>query len=468
MNQQEINANPVTTPTPEGKVENNKQIVIEENHTMQNDEDPFKTTPFIPDEVYNNLPPFLKELTDLFSDRRERDVVLVSVLVILSGCFTACSGKYDRNTVRTNLYGFIVAPAASGKHLMAYAPLLADRPPSKIKNTTPKDDQKNVLELPSLFVPGNTSAAAMYDILNEHEGVGIICETEADSLSGAIKQDWGNFSELLRKAFHHEVVSILRKTSKVHIRLQNPCLSILLSGTPDQVSRLIKSPEDGLCSRFLFYTYKRDAKWNDITPCDECPDLKEVFMNKGAYVHELRSKLEGCNFTFTLTPTQFEMLNDHFSKKVDKVAQFEGEEAMSCIYRLGLIAYRISMILSILRGIESSSVTKKITCMDQDFNSALRMVDVFFEHAMKVYGILPRKGINGMLPDMRRLYEILPQDVVFRTKIATDLGKTNIGLCPRTVGSHLSKLVNMGFLKYISHGKYKKINITVERKALTD
>ena len=80
-------------------------------------------------------------------------------------------------------------------------------------------------------------------------------ESEADTLGVMMDKEWANFSDSLRKAFHHETISYLRKTNNEHIQIENPRLSILLSGTKSQLHKLIPDVENGLLSRFIFYIY---------------------------------------------------------------------------------------------------------------------------------------------------------------------------------------------------------------------
>ena len=47
---------------------------------------------------------------------------------------------------------------------------------------------------------------------------GILCETEADTITNALKQDWGGFSDILRKGFHYEEVSYARKGEEIKIQ----------------------------------------------------------------------------------------------------------------------------------------------------------------------------------------------------------------------------------------------------------
>ncbi|MBK8636709.1 MAG: hypothetical protein IPN72_25515 [Saprospiraceae bacterium] len=40
-------------------------------------------------------------------------------------------------------------------------------------------------------------------------------------MSGAKKQDWGDYSPVLRAAFHHEKVTFSRKTNNEYIEIRN-------------------------------------------------------------------------------------------------------------------------------------------------------------------------------------------------------------------------------------------------------
>jgi hypothetical protein len=86
----------------------------------------------------------------------------------------------------------------------------------------------------------------MIEHLQNNDGQGIICETEADTMSGAKKQDWGDYSPALQAAFHHEKITLTRKTNNEYIEFNEPRLAVALSGTPAQAPKLIASAEDGL------------------------------------------------------------------------------------------------------------------------------------------------------------------------------------------------------------------------------
>jgi hypothetical protein len=84
-----------------------------------------------------------------------------------------------------------------------------------------------------VYIPANTSYAKILWHLEQNEGTGIICETEADTLGNVVKQEWGSYSDMLRKSFHHERLSSSRKGNNEFTEVNAPSLSIALSGTPN-------------------------------------------------------------------------------------------------------------------------------------------------------------------------------------------------------------------------------------------
>ena len=71
----------------------------------------------LPEVVYENLPDLLKELTIPF-EGRERDIILLSSIGVISACLPKVFGMYDRDKYYSNLYVLIIAPPASGKGVM--------------------------------------------------------------------------------------------------------------------------------------------------------------------------------------------------------------------------------------------------------------------------------------------------------------------------------------------------------------
>ena len=57
---------------------------------------------------------------------------------------------------------------------------------------------------------------------------------------------------------------------------------------------------------------------------------------------------------------------------------------------MGLITFRIAMVLSVLRIMEDGCFDKTLLCMDTDFETALTMAEVLLQHTGKVIRELPK------------------------------------------------------------------------------
>ncbi|MFZ4548854.1 MAG: DUF3987 domain-containing protein, partial [Bacteroidales bacterium] len=250
-------------------------------------------TPVIPGELYSKLPDSLQRSCEPFKQSRERDLFLTGALSVLSGCMSSVSGTYSQRTVYPNLFSFIIAPAASGKSALSLAKELAmsyhrnmvkeskeqkriyqlemdqyKTTKSKVKNGSSNDSPPNRPNFKLLYIPANSSSAAVIAHLENSDGIGIICETEADTMGNSFKQDWGGYSDLLRKAFHHEPITYSRKFNDEFVEVELPRISVALTGTPSQVQGLITSAEDGMFSRFIYYTFRVKPVWRDVSPFD--------------------------------------------------------------------------------------------------------------------------------------------------------------------------------------------------------
>lgn len=373
--------------------------------------------PDMPADLYDELPDYLRRCCAPF-EGHERAVMLLATLGVLSGCFPGVGGTYDQREHGLNLFLFILAQAASGKGSAAWAQFLA-RPWHKRLTTASALAQADYeaevavqkaahsgkgsspyTPPPSpprqmLFIPGNTSAAAMLGQIAENDGRGIIFETEADTLSGAMGAEHGKFGDVLRKAFHHEAVSVLRKADRQHLDIENPALSLALTGTPAQLARLIPSAEDGLASRFLFYSFSQPAVWRDVSPRAGKP-LSSHFT---PLAEELTRMIEAVPqptqdvpypVQITLSYEDWGKINEAGAAGLAQALSEAGAAGVSTARRLGLIAWRMVGILTVLRCFENGEAPSgQVEADPRDVTTAVRIMDTARAHALHVLATLP-------------------------------------------------------------------------------
>lgn len=443
------------------------------------EEDFLKLTPIIPQSVYDNLPPILFESCQVFTEDRERDVFLSGALAILSGCLPNVSGVYSGSVVYPSLFSFILAPAASGKGALKFAKVLADYYHNHVLAQS-MDDRKTYnekltaykmlkakgkvsedTEMPQepkfkvVYIPANTSNAKVIQHLDCNDGRGIICETEADTLGQTFKNEWGAYSDLLRKSFHHEKASISRKTNAEFVEVQEPQLSVALSGTPKQVFNIIASAEDGLFSRFIFYVFKTDTKWLDPSPKGNPVNLTDYFTKMSKEVFKMVEFYERNQMILFLTDEQWDKFNPTFSEYLEQISTFVSDDAQSIVKRLGLILFRFCMIFTAIRKYVTAEEYKEVYCLDEDFESAMILIKTYLQHSIIMFNNLPKQGEQGPFKsgqNKKLFFDSLPSR--FTRKEAVELAST-FNIAERTVGSFLKSCLGK-YLEQPEYGVYEK------------
>lgn len=451
---------------------NNQEVDIKDQQLLN--------MPFLPDDIFQQLPVILKNGCNVFPDRRKRDVFLTGALSILSGCMPNVVSLYNGEQNKANLYSFVVAPAATGKGALASAKALGNKYHRKLvdesearkkqynlemqaykKSLASGKNNAQEMEMPEeppykvLYIPANNSSARVIQHLKEGDQQGIFCETEADSMGNVMKQDWGGYSDLLRKAFHHEPISYSRKTNKEYVEINKPCLSVALAGTPGQVVNLIKSSEDGLFSRFLFYTFKSENTWIRASETSNGVNLTKHFDELSDSVLSFVEFLNYQNEIYVrLTEEQWNKLNEFGENSLITLSCFFSEDLGSTSKRLGLILLRLCMILTALRYFDSAETCTEFLCSDLDFDIALQIVKVYEQHAVFMFNELP-KSSKGADKALKKFHEILPSS--FQRKEAIELADKQLQIKERTADSYLVKLLSAKLLDNPRSGFYKKI-----------
>lgn len=451
-----------------------------EPQPIQSKESLFMDLPFLPDEIFDKLPEILKIGCCVFPDKRERDVFLTGALGILSGCMNNVVGVYRGKEHYANLYVFIIAPAANGKGSMTHAKELGQKYHDKLlaasndkrkfyevalqdykKKMNDKKCKSEDMEIPEeppfkiLYIPANNSSARVIQHLKEGDEQGIFCETEADSMGNVLKQDWGSYSDLLRKAFHHEPISYSRKTGKEFVEIKKPRLAVALAGTPGQVENLIKSAEDGLFSRFIFYSFKSAVAWVNAGETINGFNYTEHFENLSAQVLNFVEFLETYSkINFKLTLEQWERLNEFGRNSISYLTTFVSVDLASTSKRLGLILFRLCMILSALKHFDRAEISNEFVCADDDFETALQLVKTYQEHAAFMFNELP-KSANGADKALKNFFDFLPSS--FQRKEAIELALNKLEIKERTADGYLAKLLSAKLLDNPRSGFYQKI-----------
>ena len=323
------------------------------------------------------------------------------------------------------------------------------------------------------LIPGNSSATAALLQLKANGGWGLMFETEGDVIANSFKTDYGDYSTLLRKAAHHEPVSISRVRDKLFIEITKPRLGVFITLTPGQLQNLFPSFENGLPTRFIYYGLNRKLEWKDPFKVTGKP-LGEVFDEIGEQYLELHHeilKLGERKIQIVLSEEQQRRFNEFFSELLYEQFAMLGEGIESFIFRLGLSALRIMMVLTLLRRYSDwdrslplfGEHEQAIVCPDKDFRIAMTIVDTLVNHTAKIFAALNKEEDRNLfkhpvsLSDVqKRLFVALPEEYTSAEVKETAVG---LGINPDTARRYMGEFVKQQIARRITNGHYRKINV---------
>lgn len=412
-----------------------------------------RSTPVFLDDIYKNLPELLKSISELGTTPREKDLLLISSITSLSTIFHDISGIYFGKRTFPNLFTIITAPAASGKNSMQVGINLIGKINPSITDEIfklPTEPTKQP-KVDTLLISANITAAALIDTLNDSGGIGLLSSTETDTLLNSLKGQFGGFSGDLRKIYENESVGSVRKKNKERISIPNPKMALLLSGTPNQLFRLIPSSEDGLFSRVFYLAFAAEIK---VRNAGDAKNTEETELGFQERVKAMYSSVKGKSFSFSFTKAQFKHLTKVMQVQLDDASKEHGNEIVQTIYRAGGMVFRIAMILTSIKntdGVQPESQSWE--CRNEDYRIALKLVLVMLEHARLVFSNLPHNS-KILTSGAYTLFEKLPTGE-FNRGTARQIG-IELSISERAVSNYLRLLLQSKLLSKAKQGMYKK------------
>ena len=362
---------------------------------------------FSPD-LQGALPSFLEKVVSKSNSPEDADILILGTMAVISACLPHIFGVYADRTVYPNIFLFVTAKASSGKGRLALCRYIVEPIHDRLREINEaevieykhklaeynaagkkKVDMEKPEEPPMrmLFIPANSSATAVYQVLGDNGGTGLMFETEGDTLANTFGSDYGNYS--------------------------------------------------------------------DTT-------LDEHFQRLGQEFHDFHTILEKSNdIRFSLTPSQAADFNERFSAWQTEYSDRCGDEFVASVRRLGLITFRLAMILSAFRIMEDGIIGDRPTCLDTDYQSAMTMASVILRHNAHIFLSLPKADTAQLTSSVstrttlqqRQFLEALPPD--FDRQTYTELA-TSLGVNPRTADRIIRRWCDTGQLENVSHGKYRK------------
>lgn len=415
-----------------------------------------------------DLPHVLQGIYNMYDDNVSRDEMLLATLNVASGLLGSCNGTsdepsgiyglYKKKIVYAPLYNIIYASAGTGKgdvdacrqliHPLqermrnqynkkreAYEQAMEEWEKSKKARkgeSAASQPRPREPQFSSPIAAGNSSSASLYHTLQDNGGWALMFETEADTITQMQKTEYGQYSDLLRKAYHHEAVSMNRATDNLHIYIERPRLSVLLTCTPGQLQSFLGDFENGLASRFFFYALpSHEPKFDNVFSCGE-KSLDEEFREMGNELTPLLDALsmrKGNPLQFVMTDSMQKDFLATFSDMLkDKIPMLD-VDFTGFIYRLALGCFRYAMVLTALRllerkengKIELLNEQRTLLCIERDYETAKTITQVLLNHSIRVYSVLAKENSNpfaangiSLTAEEKKIYNQLP-DHKFKT-----------------------------------------------------
>lgn len=446
------------------------------------DED--RNLPLFDESVYDNLPRLLRDAVATMNIPQEKDLILIGSIATLSCALLPLRTIFHGRTIYPNIYLFVPGPAGSGKGRLDFCYRLVKpihlekreiwqtaqaeykqemdryRALSKKEKALATSPVKPPITL--LRIPANTSSTAFAEAMADNGNM-LMFETEGDTVVNTFSNEYGNYSDNFRKAFAHEEFGYLRRgNDNEEKEVQNPRLSVVLSGTPEQVKSLIKDAENGLLSRFIFYCMSATDEWLDgFSGYDADHPLETVFDELGTeFTAFCKQLLAHPEIRFRLSQVQQLKFNDFFAEEKRRMKGLNGDLYNASTHRLAWSFLRIAMVLTALRMMDSGRMTETAECSDIDFDTTLSIIRTVSAHNDYIFNVLnDGKGEDLKVSETyssaarTSLLSILPDKFTSKDMKSAAV---RIGKSVRTVERQIRRAIENGQVRELGKGSYQK------------
>ena len=452
-----------------------------------------REVPCLPDELFDRLPDFLKRGLTHVRNKRERDILLLSMITNISGCLPGVRMNYGGMVYSADLYLVALAGSGRGKGVMQLAAILPAAIQEYYDELNRKDEreyrqkllkwnleerlaaqEKRVPDLDQcpempveriLKVAPNISKSQLILALEAGGSVGLVMNaSELDMISSAMHQEYGKHDDVMRAASQHEEVSSYFKTDHRLVIVSDPHLALCASGTPAQLHKFISSLENGMYSRVAFYVGQAPWEYKSANPGKARLDMRAYFKGMGEELLRMFIFLSGSPTEVVFTEEQWKEHTERFRTYLREVVAEDDDSPGAIVLRHGLMMSRIAMVLTALRKCEPQWNTSEWECSDEDFHTAMQIVDVLLEHSLLLSTsmddtagrIRPVKAFFKLRPILRTM----PREFTYSELMAA---ANEAGLPTASVKRYLLRLVYYQIVEK-EDGKYRKTGKSWLRK----
>lgn len=442
----------------------------------------------------------LEEILKAGTSPAQRDVLLLGALTVLgAGMGRNVRSSYGGKMVSPSLQTFVVALPAAGKGILSLVRLLAEPIHDEIRQAVTESmksyrrekaaydamgKERGKAEIPEMplnkmfLISGNNTGTGILQNIIDSDGTGLICESEADTISAAIGSEYGHWSDTMRKAFDHDRLSYNRRTDHEYREVKKTYLSVLLSGTPSQVKPLIPTAENGLFSRQVFYYMPAIHHWQNQFDRNDS-NLEDTFKALGMeWKDKLKTIVMNGIFTLHLTDGQKDEFNRLFSRLFIRSGLANGNEMSSSVARLAINICRIMEVVAMLRAMEQGEITASpyvspdphtatdnlkdhivsrwnLLIASADFHAVLSLAESLYRHTTHILSFLPNTEVTSRgNADRDALVDSMEEEFT-RASFLQKAGE--MGIKSETASTWLKRMQKHGLVENVDgKGNYRK------------
>ena len=411
-------------------------------------------TPFIPTEVKKRLPVFIQEVISAYSDSRQSDMALTTLLSLLSSFMDRTRSVYQSSVIYPSLSSMVTAPSGSGKSITGIVQRMFI-PLHKSLTHEPQHPH-------GLFLPDNTSTTALIKYLKDNDSMGVLFSTDMGFLGHALKRDKAGLQAILRASHSGEILTYGRNAKRETIMVANPKLTACLCATPQEFQHLFTSTEDGLISRFIHYCFVPDTRWNDVSQV-ALTDYKQMLSHTAQRILNLYGYTKNRSFEFSLNEEQLLAMNDWLSEQSKIASTSDNWTAINpIIRRMGHVCFKLSMVMATVRAWEVNYEGQELSINADDFDVVMKLLTVYFKHAASIVNYVVAETGQNLDLQLESFYAALP-DASFKRKDAIEVVKQKgMQVSDRTVDNWLKRLTEQGLL-ISGYNNYTKVKKPIEQ-----
>lgn len=203
----------------------------------------------------------------------------------------------------------------------------------------------------------------------------------------------------------------------------------------------------------MFYQMNMRHNWEDVFAVKTDNGLDKHFESLGSQFYGLYQALQAQpEMQFMLTSEQQQKFNAFFKNNQSLYIAIHEDDYIGTVRRLGLTAFRIMMIFSALRIMETGSIETTLVCTDTDFENTLKIITVLLRHSSFIYTQIAQEAYKPKPQNRKEQFlDALPHN--FNRQAYVSIA-ASLGIPDKTAQGYIRKFIDAGILHSPGHDQY--------------